>query len=253
MELERQAVVIPDAVIEAELSQQRRDLLTKANQVLGYKRGITTVTRREAEATDLLKSTQQVKNTLEAAGIVPMSIAAVKQYKHRQKRKAYWRHGLRNCANSAFGLVCMPIGAVMSVVSFVVSLALCISYFDGDLVIKTSFLSGARLVPFFALPTGLVLWLGLALIRKRTNRTRFSFDWMSISLPNYERDLPDFALVHGIAIKQQLPDADLRIEQLVAEQRRTPVFDPDPFLVLRHGGVDYYIDVWDERDFERKN
>lgn len=30
-------------------------------------------------------------------------------------------------------------------------------------------------------------------------------------------------------------------------------FDPDPFLVLSYAREPFYLDVWDERDFEKEN
>lgn len=68
--------------------------------------------------------------------------------------------------------------------------------------------------------------------------------WRKVPLAQYKGTVPEFALSRAIEIKERLPKAEFFVEELVIEKRY------DPFLVVVRGRERFYIDVWDERDFE---
>jgi hypothetical protein len=70
--------------------------------------------------------------------------------------------------------------------------------------------------------------------------------WRRLKLGKYRGQVPLFALSKAVEIKQQLPKAEFYVEELVVDKQY------DPFLVVRCGREEFYVDVWDERDFERE-
>jgi hypothetical protein len=68
--------------------------------------------------------------------------------------------------------------------------------------------------------------------------------WRKIPLAKYKGTVPEFALSRAIEIKERLPKAEFFVEELVVEKRY------DPFLLVVRGRERFYIDVWDEREFE---
>jgi hypothetical protein len=71
--------------------------------------------------------------------------------------------------------------------------------------------------------------------------------WRVVPLKNYDGDVPEFALSHALEIKERMPSAEFEVEELRIEKRY------DPLLVVSCGKERFYIDVWDERDFEQKH
>lgn len=71
--------------------------------------------------------------------------------------------------------------------------------------------------------------------------------WQSKPLREYDGDVPAFALSHAVEIKERMPSVEFEVEELRIEKRY------DPFLVVRCGREKFYIDVWNECDFEKQN
>jgi hypothetical protein len=71
--------------------------------------------------------------------------------------------------------------------------------------------------------------------------------WRMVPLRKFQGEVPEFALARAIQIKERLPKAEFYVDELKAEKRY------DPFLVVSCGRERFYIDVWDERDFEASN
>jgi hypothetical protein len=69
--------------------------------------------------------------------------------------------------------------------------------------------------------------------------------WHEMPLKGYEGDVPPFALSRALDIKNRVPAAEFEVDELRVDKRY------DPFLVVRHGKEQFYIDVWEEADFER--
>ncbi|MFB3812797.1 MAG: hypothetical protein ACE14L_01700 [Terriglobales bacterium] len=70
--------------------------------------------------------------------------------------------------------------------------------------------------------------------------------WRRVRLGKFKGEVPAFALSKAIEIKERLPKAEFYVEELVVEKQY------DPFLVVRCGREEFYLEVWDERDFERE-
>ncbi len=70
--------------------------------------------------------------------------------------------------------------------------------------------------------------------------------WHLVPLRKYKGGVPEFAISKAVEIKERLPKAEFYVDELRAVKRY------DPFLVVTCGRERFYIDVWDERDFEVK-
>jgi len=68
--------------------------------------------------------------------------------------------------------------------------------------------------------------------------------WRKVPLAKFQGSVPEFALSRAIEIKERLPKVEFYVEELVVDKRY------DPFLIATCGRERFYIDVWDERDFE---
>lgn len=60
-------------------------------------------------------------------------------------------------------------------------------------------------------------------------------------------DVPEFVKAKAAEIATRLPEATFTVEELRSERRAY-----DPFLIVSYGSESYYVEVWDESDFERK-
>jgi hypothetical protein len=64
--------------------------------------------------------------------------------------------------------------------------------------------------------------------------------WERVSLAGYEEEVPLYVLRKAVDIKKRLPGAEFYIEQQAK----------DPFLIVKCGAEEYYIEVWREPRFE---
>jgi len=60
-------------------------------------------------------------------------------------------------------------------------------------------------------------------------------------------EIPEFALSRAVEIKERLPKARFYVEELMVDKRY------DPFLIVACGRERFYIDVWDEPEFESQH
>lgn len=118
------------------------------------------------------------------------------------------------------------------------------------------------LAALFGVPIAWYNWFD----EKSTRRT--VTDWtrhaLVLQTDRYERntsfelrDMPDFAIDRFIAVREACPSASFFVDALHttdthstsrAQARR----EADPFLVACLGDEEFYLDVWDEPQFERK-
>ena len=75
--------------------------------------------------------------------------------------------------------------------------------------------------------------------------------WERTTLSSYSGNVPEFALMRAVEIKERVPAAYFNVEYLTHTESYIP-FTVDPFLIVILGNESYYIDVWDEPQFERK-
>jgi hypothetical protein len=71
--------------------------------------------------------------------------------------------------------------------------------------------------------------------------------WKEQSLEGYKEEVPEFVLNKAVQIAEKVPGTKFFVEELKVVTKTV-----DPFLIARHGGEEYYIEVWDEPKFEGK-
>lgn len=78
--------------------------------------------------------------------------------------------------------------------------------------------------------------------REEANKEKNAYQyWHRTPLKN-QKSVPEFVLRKAIEIKRASPDVKLFVDTLDD--------DPDPFLVAVLGKEYYYVEVWDESEFE---
>jgi len=90
----------------------------------------------------------------------------------------------------------------------------------------------APVIRFWETPTG---WRSYTCLR-----------WVRVSLKD-AHDVPEFVKSKAEEIAHLLPGANFTVEQLRSERKLY-----DPFLIVSHADESYYVEVWEEREFERK-
>jgi hypothetical protein len=86
-------------------------------------------------------------------------------------------------------------------------------------------------------------------------RQQMRATWKRILIQDYTRVVPEFALRKGIQIMEACPDVRVEVEALVLQKVASlpkPRHTPDPFLLVSLGAERFYVEVWDERKFERR-
>jgi hypothetical protein len=61
-------------------------------------------------------------------------------------------------------------------------------------------------------------------------------------------NVPEFVMAKAGEITSSLPEATFTVEQLRSERRLY-----DPFLIVSYGEESYYVDVWNEPEYERQH
>lgn len=85
-------------------------------------------------------------------------------------------------------------------------------------------------------------------IPKHTNAYRNlwrNIRWDTTPIAEYKEKIPKFVLHKAVQIKEAIPDCELFVVGLIVE---TEPFDP--FLLVRRGREEYYVEVWSEPNFE---
>jgi hypothetical protein len=77
-------------------------------------------------------------------------------------------------------------------------------------------------------------------------------EWRYCLVSAYEGNIPEFVLSKALQIKAEVPTASLKIESLYETEEKIERVTRDPFLVASLGNECYYIDVWDEKEYEAK-
>lgn len=93
-------------------------------------------------------------------------------------------------------------------------------------------------------------------VRKNAQRKAWNgrYAWRMVEISQYKAEIPQFALDRATRVAKALTKRMPRLgkEFAVSElhKKRTRAVDPDPFMVLRVLGQNFYLDVWDEPNFE---
>lgn len=83
--------------------------------------------------------------------------------------------------------------------------------------------------------------------RKRNRWASISVKWKMVELSGYRQHIPEFALRKAVQIKEALPEVEFHVDEMQVSQKRK-----DPFLVAQYKGEKYWIEVWDEGQFEKE-
>ncbi len=207
----------------SDVTDARQELATKAADILGYRQLVNVV------------SLESLATALRRLEIEPLKSSSVEKYKARKARPGIWSgkvHGARML--------------LIAIASFA------LSYKIG----KAALWDGAHFgnvfsILFFMIGIGFGLTsLGL-FIDKDYRGTRTTRHWRRLPIGGYFGSVPDFILNKAVEIKSECPKADIWIDQLIEDREEQPRPDPDPFLVVSLGTKEsYYIDVWNEKDYE---
>jgi hypothetical protein len=234
------------------VQEARLNLAQQAKDLLKYQYLESDLSSKRAKLLAAKENAKKAAEAFQQVGIQPYTNDSAEEYKRAKIRKLSRKYWLRNFANSKTGDTTMSNGGVIGVVSLVLVLGLAMGVFcfaPPEHWVQ----AGRIIVPvlFLLSPVGLFTWWGLALVRSRTLRTRYCFEWYHTAVEDYSQLIPDFALAHAVALKQVLPDARFGVNWL----RQEDVYHPrlaivDPFLTMVVGENCYYVDVWDEKDFE---
>ncbi len=94
----------------------------------------------------------------------------------------------------------------------------------------------------------------LAYKQKKEKRffSRGHCEWFQIQLSSYEREIPEFALSRALELHKELPSAEFYVDELEEKISQVRSRYDDPFLFMVYGKESYYLDVWDEPEFEQR-
>jgi hypothetical protein len=115
-----------------------------------------------------------------------------------------------------------------------------------------------HVTPPFAM-IGAFVFAGAAIIRgafllfdSDARGSRIRYKWESSAIANYTGNIPEYALEKALQIKTRLPETHFQVERLVEETETIPKPKRDPFLIAILGNERYYIEVWNEKEYEAK-
>lgn len=208
--------------VEPALVGDRERLAKNASSILGYK--------KLAQALVLPDALLFALRKLEIAPLAPASVAA---YKTKKAKSGMWSGHKRAYACFACSLFlayqCLRFGHVLNMS-------------DGAYFTFIVLLGAGALISGIA---GVMNRFDSDLRGSRTTRT-----WKLLAIADYDGTIPEFVLHKAVQIKSAVPKAGLLIDQLFTETEIAPIRERDPFLVVRLGDETYYIDVWDEKEYE---
>lgn len=203
------------------LLQERCELGHKAERILGYSR--------------LAQATTQgtLLHTLRKLDIAPLSSIKVKNYMVKKAKPGIW-----SSTKDKLWTAAIAIGLFGSACLFN-------SFANWE---KGPFLM--PLMTIVSLILAVIVTIMFFVAFENGSGTRIKREWRSASLPSFSSigNVPEFVLEKAIAIKEKLPAVNFSVEYLVDNHE---VRDPDPFLVAVLENERYYIDVWDEKEYEK--
>lgn len=207
----------------------REQLATKAVAVLGYHRLAQALTCESALA-----------HTLRRLGIDPLARAGVEAYKRRKGRPGMWSGHKRGCVYLAISAAWWALGLP-----------------NLTHLVEWNYPNAGN-VPLVVLSvlTIVLFIIGIVKLLDSDERgSRIKRDWRRLTLSQYEAQggpIPEFVLSKAIEIKESLPEVTLSIEHLFEGVEKIDRPTRDPFLVASLDDEAYYIDVWNEKEYESK-
>lgn len=204
-----------------EAQEARIKLATEAGEVLGY--------RKLASAT----VPGSLSQTLRKLEMEPLVRSSVDEYKRKKAKPGmWWGHKV--------GYTWMGFGAALCTgIPSVHHLTSGLTFLEGLGMIGYSIATIASSI--------IGIWYRLDTDVRGTRSTK---KWALAPIGIYEGSIPEFVLAKAIQVKKELPDVRLSIDQLYSTTEEFPVRDRDPFLVAMFNDETFYVDVWDEREYE---
>jgi hypothetical protein len=209
------------------LNEPRAKLAQEARDILGYKRLALAICTPGA----LLFQMRELN-------INPLDTNDVEAYKKSKEHAGMWSNRVRMWAWFTAFLVFTPFcaGAI------------------GKLLMMSPTL------PHVAEVVACILVICVTFIRaccnienNRTGRRKVT-SWYSMPIKEYNGFMPEHTIDKAVQIGKALPAAKFEVDYLgtIMEKGEKPLPDPDPFLrvSLSSTGECYYLDVWQEREFE---
>jgi hypothetical protein len=80
---------------------------------------------------------------------------------------------------------------------------------------------------------------------------RLEREWENQEISFYQGNIPEFALSKAVQIKDAIPESRFYVSYLVERIDHRSKPKPDPFLYVTLGDESYYLDVWDEKEYEK--
>jgi hypothetical protein len=74
------------------------------------------------------------------------------------------------------------------------------------------------------------------------NERYIAVNWQVVPVSQYRKPIPEFALSKAVELKVAFPSAAFYVQELKE--------GPDPFLVMFYQNMVFYVEVWDEPEFE---
>ena len=213
--------------LDRELAEGVNKLAQEASEVLGYKY----LGNLLADHRKKVKVPSELAEVLRDLDIQPFTEESVRSYQREIARKY----------NRFF-----------SAASFELFNFLTLFLLSGGIFFSIAFLIGEVFQRLSPIPDFPLIWwkwaIGSLLVSLGSFGVRFLspayyYEWLTELLSKYQQPIPESVLAKAIVIKKKLPEAEFWVE-FIGEAKH------DPFLVVKCGGCEYYIDVWKEPKFE---
>ncbi|MEK7537064.1 MAG: hypothetical protein AAB584_01280 [Patescibacteria group bacterium] len=104
---------------------------------------------------------------------------------------------------------------------------------------------------FFTVTVAVAGFIG-GLVAMATTTGIGKWKWRRVEIERYNAKIPEYVLRKAIQVKQALPEGKLWIYALSPHSIENPLFRGDPFLELQAGKKRFFLEVWDEREFEEQ-
>lgn len=207
---------IDTSKITAQLALQREEMLETARKTIGY---------RSPQPNTLLQK-------LIALEIAPFRTLAVEQYK-KSKEKVGIYSGTRDWLIWLLSSVSVLGGGIYGA-----------NHLDGG------FKFGLCVLGIIIGAASSIISLAFGIPEMKGTGIRTVSRWDRVALSHYDGAIPDHVLQKAIEIKKAIPNAYFEIDYLEST-REIVERDPDPFLRVCDSSHWYYVEQWDEKDFER--
>jgi hypothetical protein len=217
---------VPLSHVDDVEAQLRGEVLTKANNLFGYK-------------ADSFGAAGPLAKLLTELGITPLKTEQVREYMASKEKEVEKSYNLR-VVMGWFGLV---VGCWTALLGH----------------------WGANASIWFVGPATLVTLIGSISIPTMASedvfgKVRYKRYWHKYGLSDaqrsqvtkYSRYIPVHVLDTAVRIAEKNKNADFFINELTITSERIAKPQPDPFMEVVLGAEHYFLEVWDEREFEAK-